>query len=335
MLFSIDPKEKTGERIPGVALKEFDLDERAFQEILFHSLDRLLPDDELLVLCQSRRGPEEPDLMAVDARGRLYLFELKVWESRSENLLQVFRYGQVFGSHVYEDLNRLFKRTTKSELNLIEAHRKKFEKEISEEQFNKDQVFVIMTNGIDTKTREAIRYWRSRKLDVQPWIYRVYKLESSKRMTVEITPFRVEDNPYEDSYGGYFILNTNYSNDPRNHEDMIKNRRAAAYLDPWKYKIEQIGKGDIVFLYKSGTGILAFGTGSGKVDKSPDPTNKHAGPEDMYSTALDKFRKVKPPIPAAEIKEITGNNYVFRGTMFGMDRDSGKKLSEVASKRST
>jgi hypothetical protein len=30
-------------------------------------------------------------------------------QSRSENLLQVFRYRQVFGSHNYEDLNRLFK----------------------------------------------------------------------------------------------------------------------------------------------------------------------------------------------------------------------------------
>jgi len=335
MLLSIDLKAKTAERIPGVALKEFELDERGFQGILFHSLDRLLPDDELLVISQSRRGPEEPDLMAVDAQGRLYLFELKVWESKSENLLQVFRYGQIFGSHNYDDLNLLFSRANKTDLSLIDAHLKKFGKQISADQFNKDQVFVVMTNGIDTKTREAIRYWRSRNLEVQPWIYRVYKFGTSKEMTVEITPFRVKDNPYEDSYGGYFILNTNYGNHPQNHEDMIKNRRAAAFLDPWKYKIEQIGKGDTVFLYKSGTGIVALGIGSGKVDKSSDLTSNHTGADDMYSMQLDKFREIKPPIPAAEVKQITANNYVFMGTMFEMDRDSGKKLSEVANKRSS
>lgn|SRR2546425_2610621 len=333
MLLSIDPKEKTGERLRGTALKEFGLDERGFQEILFHSLDRLLPDDELLVIFQSRRGPEEPDLMAVDAEGNLYIFELKLWESKPHNLLQVFRYGQIFGSHTYEDLNRLFQRARKAEASLADAHRRKFEKQVPEEQFNRDQVFVVMTNGIDTKTREAIKYWRSRKLEVRPWIYRVYKLDSSMRMTVEIAPFRVEDNPYEDSDGGYFILNTNYNNDPDDHDDMMKNRKAAAYSDPWKYKIEQIGKGDIVFLYKSRIGIVAYGTGSGKVDKSAH--REDGGPDDQYSMQLDKFHEVKPPIPAAEIKEITGNNYVFMGTMFGMDRESGKKLCEVASRRSS
>jgi len=334
MLLSINPKAKTAKRISGVRLKQFELDERGFQEILFHWLDRLLPDDELLVISQSRRGAEEPDLTAVDAKGRIYFFELKIWESKSENLLQVFRYGQIYGSHDYQDLNHLFLRETKTELTLIEAHRKKFGKQITEDEFNKDQVFVVMTNGIDTKTREAIKYWRLRKLDVQPWIYRVYELESSSEMMVEISPFRVEDNPYEDADGGYFILNTNYSNHPENHEYMIKNKKAAAYLEPWKHKIEQIRKGNVVFLYKSGTGLVAFGSGSGKVDKSTDPTHKHAGPGDMYSTQLDKFHEVKPPISAAEIKEITGNNYVFMQTMFGMDGDSGKKLADVAIKRS-
>jgi hypothetical protein len=284
MLLSIDPKAKTGERLRGVALKTFDLDERGFQEILFHSLDRLLPDDELLIICQSRRGPEEPDLMALDSNGRLYIFELKVWESKSHNLLQVFRYGQMFGSHAYDDLDRLFKRATKTDVNLADAHRKKFGNEIPTNLFNRDQVFVVMTNGIDTKTREAIKYWRSRKLDVQPWIYRAYKLESVKHMLVEIAPFRVEDNPYEDADGGFFILNTNHNYDPADHEDMIKNRKAAAFSDPWKYKIEQIGKGDVVFLYKSGMGIVAVGNGSGKVDKSPHRSG--SGPEDQYSMPL-------------------------------------------------
>jgi len=49
------------------------MDERALQDILFKSLDRLFPDDELILLMQSRAWQEEPDLMAVDKRGDLYI----------------------------------------------------------------------------------------------------------------------------------------------------------------------------------------------------------------------------------------------------------------------
>jgi len=331
MLLSVDVKSRTADRVRGKALRDFDLVERDFQQILFNLLDRLLPDDELIVVAQSRAWKEEPDLMAVDANGKLYIFELKRWEAKPENLLQVLRYGQIYGSCKYEELNRLFQRVMKTSMSLQEAHSRKFEKEIPKTQFNCEQVFVVMTNGIDTKTREAVRYWRSRKLEVQPWIYRVYELGSTDTMHVEIAPFRVEDNPYEDLAEGFYILNTNYNNDPKDHEDMIDNKKAAAYSDPWKYKIEQLGKGDIVFLYRSGTGIVAFGTVSGDLVKSPH--RKDGGPEDQYSKKLSRFEEVTPPLSAAEIKEITENNYVFMGTMFGLDAESGKKLLEEAARR--
>jgi len=166
---------------------------------------------------------------------------------------------------------------------------------------------------------------------VRAWVYRVYELDSTDTMHVEIAPFRVEDNPYEDLAEGFYILNTNYRNDPKDDVDMINNKKAAAYSDPWKYKIEQLGRGDIVFLYRSGTGIVAFGTVSGDLVKSPH--RKDGGPEDQYSKKLSKFEEVTPPLSAAEIKEITENNYVFMGTMFGLDAESGKKLFEEAARR--
>jgi hypothetical protein len=331
MLMEVDLKSKTAKRVPSKPLKAYGLDERGFQQVLFNSLDRLLPDDELILVAQSRQWQEEPDLLAVDAEGRLYIFELKVSESESKNLLQVLRYGQIFGLYKYDDLNRLFQKTSQEDLSLAEVHRRKFEKLIEPEKFNKDQVFVVMTNGIDGKTREAVRYWRSRKLDVRPWIYRVYDGNASNRMTVEILPFRLEDSPYEDRQEGFFILNTNYNNDPDDHEDMLRNRKAAAYSDPWKYKIEQIEKGDTVFLYKSGSGIVAFGTASGELVKSKH--REGGGPEDQYSMKLRNFFTLSHPIAASEIKDITKNNYVFMGTMFGIDSDAGHRLLTEASKR--
>ena len=174
MLLNIDLKNKLAERVRGVSLKSFGLDERAFQDILYRSLDKLIPDDELLLLMQSRQWQEEPDLMAIDKKGKLYIFELKAWESRSENILQVLRYGQIFGSYKYEDLNRLYRKFENEGKSLKEAYLSVFGQDLAEEKFNNAQVFVVMTNGIDYKTREAIEYWREQSLDVRPWIYRVY-----------------------------------------------------------------------------------------------------------------------------------------------------------------
>ena len=195
------------------------------------------------------QGGEEPDLIAVDATGSIYLFELKVWESKSENLLQVLRYGQLFGSHRYEDLDRLYQRSAKGPLRLQEAHARKFGRQISETDFNNNQVFVVMTNGLDSRTREAIQYWKSRNLDVRPWVYRVYELAGAP--VVEINPFGMgQDAPYEDVEEGYYIWNTNFNNDPSDDADMLAQGKAAAYLDPWKKKVERLKKGDVVMLYR-------------------------------------------------------------------------------------
>ena len=89
MLLHVDPTTRAATRVTGTPLKHFGLDERGLQDILFRSLDRLIGEDELLLLMQSRHWQEEPDLMALDRDGNLYIFEIKVWESRRENLLQV------------------------------------------------------------------------------------------------------------------------------------------------------------------------------------------------------------------------------------------------------
>ena len=167
------------------------------QDILFRTLDRLLFDEELLLIVESRNWQEEPDLMALDKDGRLYIFELNAGESRSANILQALRYGQIYGNYNYDELNHLFIHFDDTGRNLREAHRDNFGVTIGEDKYNTDQVFVVMTNGLDYKTREAIQYWRSRNLDVRPWIYRVYQINGSE-IYLEISPFAVKDNPFED-----------------------------------------------------------------------------------------------------------------------------------------
>ena len=113
---------------------------------------------------------------------------------------------------------------------------------------------------------------------------------------------------------------------------MIENKKAAAYFSPWKYKIDRLSKRDTVFLYQSGVGIVATGRASGNLETAAyhgDP--KHTD-EEHYMT-LDQFRLVSPALPASEIKEVTGTNYPFRGTMFTIDAESASALLEHIQKQ--
>jgi hypothetical protein len=325
MLLSVNSKTLISEKIPGKRLFDFGIDERKLQDVLFRSLDRLFPDDELILLMQSQYWREEPDLMAIDKEGKLYIFELKAWESNSENLLQVMRYGQIFGGSTYNDLNSMYRKRADNNQTLSQAHKIKFGVDLPESNFNNKQVFIVMTNGLDYKTREAIQYWKFCGLDVRPWVYRIYNGNSNDEMLLELSAYRVEDNPYEDFAEGYYILNTNFSNDPQDHHDMLQHKKAAAYYDPWKYNIARLKKGDVVFLYQSGVGIVAIGDADGKLLKTAHQGNPSHQDEEYYMK-LNNFKLVNPPITASEIKKLNGVNYVFMRTMFGIDSENGKNL---------
>ncbi len=337
MLFRVETSTRSVLRVEGRQLRDYGISERDFQAILFDNIERFLPDEELLTIAQSRNWQEEPDIIALDEKGRLFIFELKVWEARSENILQALRYGQKFGQYSYEKLNNLFTKFDDQGRSLEEVHRCVFgiEPSLQRERFNNKQVFVVVTNGLDLKTREAVRYWRSRGLDIRAWVYRIYsdpKPDSNDSFLLEMSRFSTIDNPYEDVASKYFILNTNYRNNPTDHDEMLRLQKAAAYFSPWKRKIDQLSPGDMVFLYQSGVGIVACGDASGTREKAPYQGNQKYADEEYFMT-LKRFRLVDPPLPAAEIKSISGRNYSFRGTMFSIDEESATEIRKVIDQR--
>lgn len=330
MLFELNPSKNEVNIVGRVRLKDFGWDERKFQNLLFQNLDRVVQEEELLLIMQSRRWQEEPDLMAIDENGDLWIFELKAWESHQSNILQALRYGQRYGQYSYDDLNETFSKFAKGKL--IEAHNKRFPDEnITMEQFNKDQHFVIMTNGLDIQTREAIIFWRERGLDVRPWIYRIYETKN-KKLYLELNTFRMKDDPFEDIEEGYFIVNTNIKHSKKDDRDMLKRKKAAAFFDPWKKSIKRIQSGDRVFLYRSRTGIVARGIAKGRYKRKA----YHDDPEDAdeeYYVELKKFLICKSPLTPSDIQNITGINYRFMKTCFAVDKESGNKIWKEISRR--
>lgn len=67
-----------------------------------------------------------------------------------------------------------------------------------------------------------------------------------------------------------YVLNTDYSNNPKHDDAMIKEHMAAAYNTGWKEKIKKFQKGDTVFLYRSGVGLVAYGKADGILKMADD-----------------------------------------------------------------
>jgi len=336
MLFRVDPNQGTAERRFGERLAQYGLDERGFQQILFRHLDDLIPEDELFVISQSKPWGEEPDLLALDQHGRLFIFELKVGEGEPENLLQVLRYGQIFGQYEYDRLDRLYRRAPQRAAELKVSHAQSFglAEPLDETQFNEQQVFVTLTNGIQDRTRAAANYWSAQGLDVRPWTYLVYAAGDGL-FDIELRPFRVgrHEQPTQDLPASFHIINTNRVHSEQDHEQMLARGEAAAFYSPWKFHIDALQKRDHVFLYSSGEGIVAYGTAA--ADR-PEVRDYHGDPEaadEEYVMPLRGFHHVDPPLTAAEIKEIAGQEIVFRSTRIPLASEVGKRVLRAAEER--
>ena len=88
----------------------FSIHELHIENFVKSRLSEIVSEEHLMLIGQERKWQEEADFLAIDRAGTLYIFELKRWESNAENLLQVMRYGQIFGRYPYEDLRDLARR---------------------------------------------------------------------------------------------------------------------------------------------------------------------------------------------------------------------------------
>jgi len=334
MLFYLnDNDRKQLNSVKRTNLSSINWSEKDLEDLIAHNITKIISENSLMTIFQERKWQEEPDIMALDRSGNLYIFELKRWKSDKGNLLQVLRYGQIFGQSNYPELNKLYNKHIKKETELIDEHNKYFnlgkDEEIRKEDFNKKQYFLIITDGTDTETRQAINYWKKTGLSIDSIIYRAYETFNGDKL-IEFNTYSPEEDVIEFEEGCY-IINTNIKNSQQDDEDMLQNKKAAAYYEPWKYKINKIQKGDKVFLYRNATGIVAMGKGKGIVKKK-NYHNVNSEVNEEYYIELDEFAILKTPLKSDEIKKITGVNYRFMSTMFGIGQENGNKVWNYISK---
>lgn len=127
---------------------------------------------------------------------------------------------------------------------------------------------------------------------------------------------------------GFHMLNTNRRHSSDDHDQMLSEGEAAAFYHPWKLNIDRIQKGDVVFLYENGKGIVAYGYGTGLTEQ-----RDHNGDQDeCHYQRLKDFEILPKPISAAEIKKTVGKNVVFLRTMSALP--DGQNLLDLIQKRS-
>lgn len=322
MLYKLDIAKKDYAKVNRVTLSSIGWKELDLQELLSNHIQDLISSSELMTIFNERPRQEEPDILAMDRNGDLYIFELKRWSSHQENLLQVLRYGQLYGNSNYDELNEMFKKylnERNSKIELQEIHQQYFNladnSMLNKEDFNRKQHFLVVTNGLDQKTVEAIVYWKNNGLNIDAIVYWVFEINGE---------YFIEFNMYSPIEGfleyenNTYILNTNYSNNEQHTTDMLKEQKAAAYYPGWREKIEKLQKGDTVFLYKSGTGIIAYGTATGKLEMQD--CDGHHNYEHFMK--LDRFKKLETPFTASEMKAVTNQGFNFRQTMFSISEEN-------------
>ena len=318
-----DPGTKTSdvEKLREVSLAHSGLHEKDLENLIAKRIEYLVRDDQLMVIMQERSRQEEPDILAINESGTLFIFELKRWEGRSENILQVLRYGQKFGRYEYERLNWYFQSYSRARqrATLKDAHKDFFELSecLEKSCFNKTQQFVVVTNGLDYDTWDAIAYWKTKGLKISPLIYRLYRL--SGELYIDFDPYGPVPDAPKDQEGGLYVVNTNWTYDQDAYKEMVSERKGAAYYGR-KHAIQNIRDKNFVCLYHVGVGVIGIGKATSDYltkDIDSDVKAEYYIPIAFeYLVDITKENWTKDAVHAWEINQHFGTSYRFRQTVF-------------------
>ena len=308
-----------------VGLKEKDI-----EDFLKSRLSEIVSEDALMLIGQERPGQEEADLLALDEEGILYIFELKRWESNQENILQVMRYGQIFGRYPYEELERLALRQKKLAGSLKEKHQEYFELEnpLEESKFNYDQVFVLVTNGMDKDTISAVEFWAQKGVRIECSPYRIYQIGSTPY--IQFDTYNPNDEIFVEESMNYFVVNTNKTYMPDAWRDMLRKRKASAYYDR-KHSICRIPEKSYVYLYHTGVGVIAKGIATSdylRTDYQSDSDEEFYVPLEFCWT-LDEYKWSERSPKAWQINGRMNSSYRFRQTVFAITQDMAEAIDGI------
>ena len=334
MLYELnsDSPERSA-RVPIRPPEHFSLHEKHIENFVSSRLSEFVSEEHLMLIGQERQWQEEADLLALDEAGTLYIFELKRWESKQENILQVMKYGQIFGRYTYAELQDFAQRQQKLEGSLKEAHKKHFglNKSINKAKFNLEQRFVLVTNGVDADTISAVDYWSRMGVQISCSPYRLYEIDG--KPYIQFDTFNPAGDVVLENNTQHFIVNTNGTWMESAWQDMLGDRKtgkASAYGDR-KWTITNISAISVVYLYHTGVGVIAKGKATGSY-KTNDIDEEFYVPLD-YEWAVSREDWDKKAVSAREINARLSSGHRFRQTVFSISEDMAQAIDNIAEEK--
>lgn len=287
--------------------------EKELEDLLAQNLwDVLFEGNELMPILQERAWQAEADIYALNREGELFIFELKRDDAGGGAVHQALRYCEKAARLSYEDLNRKYRAYMRgAPVELQKEHQLGFDLEhpLERSAFNRSQHLVVVGSAGDNDLVRNVAYWRSKGLNIDFIPYRVYKIGEDYYFEFFSLPYDQHSNPAKKKG---VIFDTNLSYNPDSIWYMCENDRVAAFGGV-KGIVHSLGKGDTVFLYHKGHGIVAAGEvrGGVKEDSQADASYRE------LKWLTEKPTKGAPikAMPAPEIKRVTGKNFWWPTTM--------------------
>jgi hypothetical protein len=304
--------------------------EKELEDLLAQNLwDVLFESSPLMPIFQERSWQPEADIYALNEHGDLVIFELKRANADAGAVHQALRYCEKGARHSYQKLEEMLRAYRKGKpANLQQEHQIDFdlERPLDQSAFNKKQHLIIVGSAGDDELILNVKYWKSKGIPLDFIPYRVYKIADEYYFEFFSLPYDQHSNP---SLAKGVIFDTNLSYDENSIWYMCEGARVAAF-GGIKGIVHSFSKGDIVFLYHKGHGIVTAGEVKSEVkeDASADAMYcdlKWLTPKPTKGKAL-KFMAVR------QIKEVTGRNFWWAKTMkapFLNKEDSAHLLGEL------
>jgi hypothetical protein len=202
-------------------------------------------------------------------------------------------------------------------LNLREAHRQAFglSKALEESSFNKSQRMYVVASSAEEGLIAAVSYWQRRGLNIEFLPYRVYDFGGERYFEFFSKPFDLHPNPL---YAKCVLFDANASYDIPGQkpwvERMIKQHRVSAYGDI-KGAVDYLQRGDTVFYYQKGFGVIAAGQINGTSPQEFKKDEERYWDVKFLTQVPKKFNGVYKALSVAEIREITELNFYWAKTL--------------------
>ena len=309
MIYKIDINElKNGESIAydnkakRISPEVLNITEKHIEDYIANNIKEVLPTIDLMTIFQERKWQEEPDIMAMNGQGDLYIFELKRIQSNEDNILQLLRYAQKFGTYEYTEINKMYQ-TYKNDdqFNLLEDLNKNLGNDLLKQtDINNKQHLYLITNGTNEDTIKKIKFWKTNGLDINLIIYWIFENDGS---------FFIEFNICKDL------------------EALLEYEKKVAIQGDIKNRIKTFKRGDIIFLYQNEQGIVARGEVK---DNQFHKKDWNGVKEDEYYMELTDFKKLfsKDYLTKKMLDEICKRNFVFTPTIVYLNENEGKDIDD-------